>query len=200
MELVQKSSQVLPEDNVIIKCDKVRVLMHNGRYEEASSILENIVILPAEGTRHIHRLFVYCQIHLALESMSKGDYTQALLYLDNAKTYPEHLGTGMPDNADFRLQDYLMAICYDKMNLKDKALQTKKLIADYTILHGTDKRNNLYFGIRSLRDLGQRKIASQLLKDWKALIAKSEKEKRHTRRYKMDKWYLAKYYRHKKKG
>lgn len=44
---------------------------------------------------------------LAIEAMEEENYQTAYQYLEGSKEYPEHLGTGKPYDADFRMQDYL---------------------------------------------------------------------------------------------
>jgi tetratricopeptide (TPR) repeat protein len=119
LPLAQEASQRFP-DEAKLKIDLVRALMDNIRYEEARAILERTKVLPYEGAQEVHSLFVRCQIHLALESMEKGNYTQAIQYIENSKEHPEHLGTGRPYNPDFKLQERFKAICYDKMKAKSK--------------------------------------------------------------------------------
>ncbi len=119
LTLSQKAVGIFP-DEVVIKIDLVRVLMGVSHYAKALAILEKTEVLPYEGAYGVHRLFVRCQIHLALENMKKGDYAKAIGYIENSKAYPEHLGTGRPYEPDFSLQGRLEAICRDKMEAEDK--------------------------------------------------------------------------------
>ena len=95
-------------------------------------MLENATILPFEGQRDVHDLFVQCQICLAMEAMKKGRHDEALKRLEGSKEYPVRLGTGKPQDPDYRVQDYLMVFTYDKMGAPAKAEEAQKRIAEYS--------------------------------------------------------------------
>ena len=108
-----------------------------------------------------------CQLQLAFENIRKGNYAAAVQYLNGSKEYPEHLGTGRPYNPDFRMQDYLKALCYDKMGDENKAEQVRKDIYDYTLRHWDSRRKNQYFGGLVLQHFGEQEKAKQLLNEGK---------------------------------
>ncbi len=150
-------------DKGVIRIDLIRTLVKNKLYEEALDMLENTVALPSEGATEIHSMFVECQIELALKNIKEGNFLSAIKYLEGSKRYPENLGTGRPYNPDFRMQDYLMALCYDELEEKNKAEEIRKAIYDYTLTHGTEQRKNQYFGELILQYFGEHKQARQLL-------------------------------------
>lgn len=117
--------------------DQIRILLartylNNGRYQQCYSVLEKATILPFEGQRDVHELFVRCQLCLALEAMKKGDFKQALARVDGSREYPERLGTGRPANPDYRLQDYLEMLAYEKMGQSAKAGEARQRISAYS--------------------------------------------------------------------
>jgi hypothetical protein len=105
--------------------------LNNGRYRDGYSVLEHATILPFEGQSDVHDLFVQCQAALALELMRQGQYGQAAERLEGAKTYPERLGTGKPADPDFRVQDYLLMLCYKQLGAGPKAAAMKTAIDEY---------------------------------------------------------------------
>jgi len=117
LRAAQKVVEVFPEE-VPIRVDLVRSLMGNNRYSKALAVLEKTEVLPYEGAHDVHGLYVGCQIHLALKDIEKGNYRQAIRYIENSRLYPEHLGTGKPFEPDFTLQDRLKTLCEDKMKSK----------------------------------------------------------------------------------
>ena len=130
-------------------------------------MLENTVALPFEGATEIHGLFVKCQIEVALKNMKKRNTIKAIDYLEGSKRYPENLGTGKPYDPDFRLQDYLIALCYDTMGEKGKAEEKRKSIYEYTLQHWKEQRRNQYIGGLILQYFGEHEKARQLLKKGK---------------------------------
>ncbi len=115
----------------LIKILLARSYMNSGRYRDCYSVLENATILPFEGQRDVHELFVQCQICLGMEAMKKGDHPEALRRLEGAKEYPVRLGTGKPQNPDYRVQDFLMMQIYGKTGEAAKAAEAGNRLAAY---------------------------------------------------------------------
>ena len=156
-------------DEVVLSIDYASSLLNNRRYTECLAILENVEVLPYEGAWEAHHLFVRVQVYLAMENMKKGNYRKAVQYLESSRAYPEHLGTGEPYDPDFRLQDYLIALCYEKMNDKKRAEEFRKQIYNYTMCNWTDWGSQHYFGVLIFQHFGENDKAMQLLKDWEFL-------------------------------
>jgi tetratricopeptide (TPR) repeat protein len=131
MDLSMEASKRFPEED-LIKIMLARTYLNNGRYQDCYSVLENATILPFEGQRDVHELFVQCQICLAMEAMKKNRYDDALKRLEGSKDFPIRLGTGKPQNPDYRIQDYLMMLIYDKTGAPAKAEEAQKRIAAYS--------------------------------------------------------------------
>jgi tetratricopeptide (TPR) repeat protein len=130
MELSVEASKRFPDEDHI-KVLLARTYLDNGRYRECYAVLENATILPFEGQRDVHDLFVRCQVCLAMEAMKQGRYEDALKRLEGSKEYPARLGTGKPHDPDYRVQDYLMAFTYEKMGKGAQAADAQKRIVDY---------------------------------------------------------------------
>ena len=130
MTMAVEASKRFPDED-LIKILLARTHLNNGRYRECYSVLENATILPFEGQRDVHDLFVQCQICLAMEAMKQGRYEDALKRLEGSKEYPVRLGTGKPHDPDYRVQDYLMAFTYEKMGAPAKAGEAQKRTAEY---------------------------------------------------------------------
>jgi tetratricopeptide (TPR) repeat protein len=163
LETAVEANRRFPEEDCL-KVDLVRTFIGNDRNEEAADILENLTILPSEGATGVHELFVRCHVNLGLEKIQERNYEQALRHLEKAKTYPESLGSGQPYESDQRMQDYLIAYCYDKSGEREKSMELKKAIYDYTIEHMSSQGENQYFGGLALIDLGERRLGRELLR------------------------------------
>jgi hypothetical protein len=131
MTLAVEASKRFPDED-LIKILLARTYLNSGRYRECYAVLENATILPFEGQRDVHDLFVQCQICLAMEAMKQGRYEDALKRLEGSKEYPVRLGTGKPHDPDFRVQDYLMAFSYEKIGATAKAEEARQRIEGYS--------------------------------------------------------------------
>jgi tetratricopeptide (TPR) repeat protein len=128
--LATEAAKLFPGED-LIRILMARTALNSGRYQQCYAVLEKATILPFEGQRDVHELFVQCQMCLALQAMKKGQYAEAVRSLEGAKEYPERLGTGRPNNPDFRAQDYLLAFAYEKMGQAAKAQEARQRIAAF---------------------------------------------------------------------
>ena len=156
-------------DEVILGMDYASSLFNTGNYVECLKKLEKMEVLPYEGGWEAHNLFMRANVHLAMENIKNKNYKNAIIYLEKSKEYPEHLGTGKPYDPDYRLQDYLEALCYDKINEKNKAEKSRKLVYDYTIKKWIGGGNNHYFGLLALKSYGEKVKALKLLNELKSI-------------------------------
>jgi tetratricopeptide (TPR) repeat protein len=116
------------KDNYTLGFDYAKALLNNARYDAAAKRLKTLYILPFEGSDEGHAVFEQATLGRALALMQKKKYTEALVKLDESKQWPEHLGVGQPYDADTRVQDHLMAYCYDKLGKPDAAAECRKRI------------------------------------------------------------------------
>jgi hypothetical protein len=141
--------------------------LNGQQYSPAAEILEAMVALPSEGATGVHSLFVDCHIKFALQYVEMKDYLKAIVHLKKSQEYPENLGTGKPYDPDFRLQEYIMAYCYDETKEDERAEQLRKSIYDYTLRMWPDKKEHPYIGGLMLQKYGDSKKASLLLREKK---------------------------------
>ncbi|NWG14142.1 MAG: tetratricopeptide repeat protein [Acidobacteria bacterium] len=130
MTLAVEASRRFPDED-LIRILLARTYLNNGRYRDCYTVLEKATILPFEGQRDVHDLFVQCQICLAMEAMKKGRFGEAIRHLEDSKEYPERLGTGKPQDPDYRVQDYLMMLAYGEMGESAGAEEARGRIAEY---------------------------------------------------------------------
>jgi tetratricopeptide (TPR) repeat protein len=130
LAVAESAAKQFPKEDVI-KVTLARAYMNAGRYHECHATLEHASILPAEGQSDVYRLFANCQMAMALEAMRQGNYTQAEPLIEGSKVYPEQLGTGKPADPDYRVQDYLLMLCYQKSDNATKAAERKAAIDTY---------------------------------------------------------------------
>ena len=159
----RKAMELFPEEDSI-RVVTVRALMLNELYEEAAEILDGLVILPYEGAGDVYRLFVLTQVHLGLDNIQQRHYEQAIEHLEKAKTYPENLGTGKPYQPDQRMQDFLIAYCYEKRGEKSRAEEMRRLVYDHTLENPAGSGENRYFGGLTLVHFGKRREGREIMR------------------------------------
>ena len=98
----------------------------------------------------------YATVEHSIEAMKKGAWAEAVRALELSKLYPEKLGTGAPFRPDSRMQDYLIALCLDRMGEKDQAAALREAIRDYTLTYWDEPQPYAYFGGLVLEKLGRR--------------------------------------------
>ena len=163
LETAMEAVRRFPEDDSL-KVELVRAFIGNDRNAEAAEILENMEVLPYEGASDVHRLFVRCHVNIGLEYIEDRNYDEAIRHLERAKTYPENLGSGKPYEPDQRMQDYIIAYCYERLGDREKAQEIKKDIYDYTLQHMSTQGEDQYFGGMALIDLGERRLGRELMR------------------------------------
>ena len=162
MEASRKATLLSPE-NVLLQIDLAKSLANTGGEEEAAVILDRIDVLPYEGAHEVHDLFMETNMRIGIQSMKRGNWTQAIERLEKSKEYPERLGTGKPYAPDVRKQDYLEWFCYEKLRHSERAREALKTVAEYTLRHPESMSPNSYFGGLALRQTGERDKARKIL-------------------------------------
>ncbi len=130
LAVAESAAKQFPKEDVI-KVTLARAYLNAGRYQDCHATLEHAAILPAEGQSDVYRLYSDCQMAMALEAMRQGQYDRAEQQIVASKEYPERLGTGKPADPDYRVQDILLLLCYQKTNQAGKAGERKAVINDF---------------------------------------------------------------------
>lgn len=161
LSAAKQAVQQFPEE-IPIRIEHVRALMSHKHWAEAAAILENTVALPSEGATGVHSLYVECHVQLGMQAIRVQDYKNAILHLEKSQDYPEELGTGKPYDPDVRMQEYLMSLCYDRLEEPQKSQALLKSIYTYTS-QIEDQGIHAYFGGLVLQQYGDHAKANQLL-------------------------------------
>ena len=124
------------------------------QYDEAIRTLKDIHILPFEHASESKKIYNEAHILMALGYMENKKYSKAIALLESSKEWPENLGVGKPFHVDDRLQDYLLAFCYQSLNNSERS---KQLLTAIIKRPHTGKRNtvsaNDLFELLSLKKL-----------------------------------------------
>ena len=95
-----------------------KVLLLNHRYAAADRLLTHLDVLPAEGATSGRELYREAKLMEAVECIKKKQYRSALVFISDAKRWPENLGSGEPYPADqdIRFEIWLTAYCQAASN------------------------------------------------------------------------------------
>ena len=166
LETAERAARMFP-DRLEISMDHAGSLFDTGMFAESLSILNRLQVLPYEGGWEAHNLFMRSQMMLAIGAIEDGDYGAAVRYLEGSKEYPEHLGTGEPFDADFRMQDYLEWMALDGAGESRRSREALQRVVDYTLRHRISSGAHHLFGLMALRDAGYGEEAGQLIEELK---------------------------------
>jgi tetratricopeptide (TPR) repeat protein len=155
LAVAKQASADFPAE-VPLQVDLAEALLAVGQPGEAAAVLDAVAALPYEGASDIHGLYVRANVAIGLAAMKKAAWGGAIEAFEKSKLYPEKLGTGAPFHPDFRMQDYLIALCLDKMGEKAKAADLRNAIREYTLAYWDEHQPHGYFGGLVLERLGKR--------------------------------------------
>ena len=135
LQLAVGASEQFPKEDAL-RILLARTYLNSGKYADCYTVLAKASTLPYEGQSDVHRLWVESLVTQALAEMKKGDYQGAVGRLEASREYPERLGTGKPDDPDYRIQDYLESICYEKLKMTSRAEEPRARIKAWHARHG----------------------------------------------------------------
>ena len=119
--------------NYIIGMLYAKTLLLNKRYHDCSELLLKINILPFEGATIGRELYREAELMQAITEMKNKNYSKSLLFINEAKKWPENLGVGKPyqQNIDERLEDWMSYLCYERSSKAQKANSYLQKIIDF---------------------------------------------------------------------
>jgi len=135
LKVAIEASQQFPKEDAV-RILLARTYLNSGKFEDCYNVLANASILPYEGQSDVHQLWVQSLVTQALADMKKDQYQEAIKRLETSREYPERLGTGKPGDPDYRIQDYLESLCYEKLNMTAKAEEARGRIKAWASRHG----------------------------------------------------------------
>ena len=146
-----------------------QMLKFNKKYTEALSILNGLEMLPAEGDVNAHSLFRETNILYAIDQMKAGRWKKAVIYLNQAETWPENLFSGEPYLPDNRVTQFLRAYCFYKLKIRSEADKAFTYLKGYKNPDGwTSSAGNRLTSITANGIRDYNKIATSILNDVKS--------------------------------
>ena len=104
-------------DDYIMGLLHAKILLLNHQYSAADKLLTHLDILPAEGATSGRELYREAKLMEAVECIKKKQYRNALVFVNDAKRWPENLGSGepYPQDQDLRLDNFFTLYCQTAM-------------------------------------------------------------------------------------
>ncbi len=130
--------------NYILDLAYSKYLTVSGDYQGSLNVLENTKVLPFEGENTGQRLHIYNHLLLAHEQYKNGDYELALSHIDQSELFPENLGSGSPAYPDYRDQNTLRKMIYDKTGQRALSQEAEKAIQDYDTKFGARRGRSIF--------------------------------------------------------
>lgn len=157
------------EDNYNLALQHARVQLGNDQYEACLKTLDKTHILPFEGSTQGKYVYEQACLLLSIDLMNKKKFREALVKLEKSKAWPENLGIGAPYEPDNRMQDYLEAICQDKLGRSSDAAELRSSVVNYTKIHYNDSGNsfNNLLALLIFKQRGETESANALIKSIK---------------------------------
>jgi tetratricopeptide (TPR) repeat protein len=121
-----------------------KTLLLNKKYAAADKVLGKLHVIPFEGATEARDIYREVKLMQAWEMMQSKKYDKALAFIQQAKLYPDHLGTGKPyeNEIDFRIEYWMSYLCYSNMNKKKEAYDVLNKIIDFFPNPATTGGNN----------------------------------------------------------
>ena len=101
-------------------------------YEKAIRLLKDLRILPYEHATEGRKIYTDAYVGSALQSIMKGNHTQASQRLNTALLWPEHLGVGKPFDPEERWERFLLAYLEHKNQQTEKVQKSLEEIAKFS--------------------------------------------------------------------
>lgn len=167
LELAIEAVGKFPE-NFNVSLQYARALINNDQYMACTEVLNNLTILPFEGSVDGKNVYELAYLNLALADIKSKKYSEALFNLAKSKEYPENLGVGAPYEPDNRMQNYLEAFCLEKSEKIKEASQKRDSILTYTQSHFEYPNFNNIWALKSLNKANNKKEVAKYIAKIKA--------------------------------
>ncbi len=141
-------------------------LCSDGQYERCLAQLAQVRVMPAEGSwlgRHLYRL---ANVLRAVELAKAKRPDEAKRFLDASYVWPEHLGSGKPQDSrlDLRAEEYAEALL---AKVRGDESARRKWLEKIVARKFSGEFNTLNFvSVLAMRDLGKGDWADAVLRGW----------------------------------
>ncbi len=165
LEIARKGAKKFP-DHFITQVDLAKAELYNRNYKKCLNILNDQIILPAEGAQEGHDLYRQAHLLLAVEEYKNGKTEKALQNIAQAREWPENLGVGKAYLTDERIEDYLLGLILMSEKKDKLASQSFQKVIEYTRKNKPSWDSPYLLLAYSFQLLGQEDSSVKILSDW----------------------------------
>ena len=137
--------------NYVIGLDYAQALVNNGQFQASLNFLEDIQVLPSEGSFSGRGIYGKASLLLALELYNDKKFDKAKTALNLSFLYPENLGSGKPYDPEERNVNYLMGAIESQLS-NDPSTHYDKVASSNNI---ETKSKFQIFKLHALKNLGK---------------------------------------------
>lgn len=161
-------------DNATIGMFYAKILMSLGEFDTCLKFLENFEVLPFEGATEGRNIYHESCIKLSLKYFEKGNYEKSLKYAQKATLWPKNLGVGKHYDVDERLDNFLIATSFEKLEDKKESTTYFNKIINHKTPDYQNESSNLYFQLLVAKKHNKEDLFNQLVNKY-AIKAKENK-------------------------
>ncbi len=168
MQTAQRYAARFP-NNYMIGLKYAKALQLSGKYNESIALLKRTNVLPNEGAYEGRAIYRESHLYKAANQLKQKNYTQAIRSVEDSKEWIENLGVGKPYDADIdeRLEDFLMAIIFEKQGKETEAASYYRKVTEKGIFGRKSVSNELIVAI-AMKKLGKMQQADLVADKWLA--------------------------------
>tara|TARA_R110000764_G_scaffold235438_1_gene330009 strand:- start:1309 stop:4440 length:3132 start_codon:yes stop_codon:yes gene_type:complete len=160
--LTKKALSKYPEKGVL-GMRYAKILLQLKEYKEGLNFLETFNVLPFEGATEGRTVYHETCIRLSLKAFMSMEYDQAIHYAEKAKLWPKNLGVGRHYDVDERLDNYLLALSYEKKGEQEIARKYFDEIITHQTPEYLNESSKLYFQLTVLEKFKRKNQIQKLL-------------------------------------
>ncbi|MBI9064217.1 MAG: hypothetical protein JEZ14_19690, partial [Marinilabiliaceae bacterium] len=138
-------------------------LLKQEKYQKCLSFLDGFEVLPYEGATDGRNIYHETCLRSAFNEWRHGNYSKVILYAQKAKLWPANLGVGKHYDVDERLDDFVIAMAYDKLNNKQQADRYYQKVMNHVTPSYLNESSKLYLQALALEKFNQRKSVNELI-------------------------------------
>ncbi|MDO5581437.1 MAG: DUF5107 domain-containing protein [Planctomycetia bacterium] len=178
LDLMEKSLPViLKHDDAVIRL--VGLYNETGNCEKAIEIFKTRHFHVWEGGRAVHNIFVDSHLIRGLQNRNEKKFDAAVKDFEDAQTYPANLEVGRTIGGGQNAKVfYFLGTAYDAMGDKEKAKSAYEKSVNKENEPETLVSELTFFRIMSLKKLGKKAEAQDLLDQFKAAVKKEMETKK----------------------
>jgi tetratricopeptide (TPR) repeat protein len=151
-----------------------KALMGEKSYEKCIAFLSEYKVLPYEGATDGRKIYHEACVKAALLNLKKGNYKKAIEFATKAKLWPTNLGVGKHYDVDERLDDFIIAYSWDKLNESSKAIDTYKKIGNHITPDYLNEGSVLLLQLQALSKINLNRKVNKVLEN--AVIKNSKNQ------------------------